>query len=335
MNLRTIIYALFALCLIQIMACKTDTKPESIPVETKQRVKVPSFKADSAYVYIEKQLSFGTRVPGSEGHKACQDWLVEKFESFGADVILQPFIANIYTGDKWKANNIIAQINPKHKTRVILSAHWDTRFMGEEDPDPKKKNEPIPGADDAGSGVGVLLEIARQIQSNPIDLGIDIILWDAEDQGQRGVQGAEATWCLGSQHWSKNKHRSDYNPIYGINLDMVGSKNPRFGRDDYSMGFAPVVMNKVWKLAKTMGYNDMFTDNKTGPLTDDHVVVNQIARIPMIDIINQPDTNRFGDHWHTHNDDMSIIDKRSLKVVGQVVTATIYKESDGSIRAFE
>lgn len=335
MNRSRIIYIVLAFCMIQLVACKTDTPSKPEVEEAKPKVKVPSFKSDSAYVYIEKQLSFGTRVPGSKGHKACQEWMVQKFESFGADVIVQPFTANIYTGERWASNNIIAQFNPKHKTRVILSAHWDSRFMGEEDPDPEKKDKPIPGADDAGSGVGVLLEIARLIQANPIDLGIDIILWDAEDQGQRGVQGAEATWCLGSQHWSRNKHRKDYKPIYGINLDMVGSKNPRFGRDDYSMGFAPVVMNKVWKLAKTMGHGKIFTDNKTGPITDDHVVVNQIARIPMIDIINQPDSNRFGPHWHTHDDDMSVIDKRSLKVVGQVVTATIYKESDGSIRAFE
>jgi len=335
MNIKSIIYTFLAICFFQLTACKTDKTKEQIPVETKPKVKVPSFKADSAYVYIEKQLSFGTRVPGSTGHKACSDWMVNKFKSFGADVIEQDFVANIYTGEKWNSNNIIAQFNPKHRNRVILSAHWDSRFMAEEDVDPTRKNDPIPGADDAGSGVGVLLEIARIIQANPIDLGIDIILWDAEDQGQRGVQGAEATWCLGSQYWSNNKHKSNYNPMYGINLDMVGAKNPRFGRDDFSMGFAPIVMNKVWKLAKTMGYSDMFTDNKTGPITDDHVFVNQIARIPMIDIINQPDSNRFGPHWHTHNDDISVIDKRSLKVVGQVVTATIYKESDGSIRAFE
>lgn len=334
MNIKRILYFVIAVAFINLIACKTES-PKTEIAKPKQRVKVPSFNKDSAYVFIEKQLSFGPRVPGTETHAACKDWLIQKFQSFGATVIDQPFQANIYTGDTWSANNIIAQINPKHKTRVILSAHWDSRFIGEEDPDPTKQKEPIPGADDAGSGVAVLLEIARLIQANPIDLGVDLILWDAEDQGQRGGEGNETTWCLGSQFWSKNKHQKNYNPIYGINLDMVGAKNPRFGRDDFSMKYAPIVMNKVWKLAKSMGYSDMFTDNKTGGIVDDHTFINLIAGIPMIDIINQPDSNKFGPHWHTHDDDITAIDKRSLKVVGQVVTATIYKESDGSIKSFE
>lgn len=334
MNIRTILYFVFAVALINLTACKTDS-PKTEITKPKERVKVPSFNKDSAFVYIEKQLAFGPRVPGTETHKACKDWLIEKFTSFGAKVIDQPFQANIYIGETWAANNIIAQINPEHKTRVILSAHWDSRFIGEEDPDPKKKDQPIPGADDAGSGVAVLLEIARVIQANPIDLGIDIILWDAEDQGERGGEGNETTWCLGSQYWAKNQHVKNYKPIYGINLDMVGAKNPRFGRDDFSMKYAPIVMNKVWKLAKSMGYSDMFTDNKTGGIVDDHTFINLLAGIPMIDIINQPNANKFGPHWHTHDDDITAIDKRSLKVVGQVVTATIYKESDGSIKSFE
>jgi len=173
---------LFALAITLIAACKNE--PAKPIVEKKPRVKIPAFTADSAYQYIAKQLDFGFRVPGTPEHKACKEWFVQKFESFGADVIAQDFTAEIYTGDKWASSNIIAQFNPEHKDRVILSAHWDSRFIAEEDPDRKRKEDPIPGADDGASGVGVLLEIARVIQANPIDLGVDIILWDAEDQGE-------------------------------------------------------------------------------------------------------------------------------------------------------
>lgn len=324
--------------MVFMSSCKDENnKKPDIVTEEKPKVRVPSFNKDSAYVFIEKQLSFGPRVPGSEGHKACKNWMINKFEGYGATVIDQPFIANIYDGQKLPSNNIIAQFNPKHPKRVILSAHWDSRFMAEEDKDKNKRDEPIPGADDAGSGVGVLIEIARMISENPIDLGIDIILWDAEDQGERGEQGAQRSWCLGSQYWSQKKHKKNYKPMYGINLDMVGAKNPRFGKDQVSMQYASVVMNKVWKLAQTMGYSDFFSNEDTGGLTDDHLFVNTMGRIPMIDIINQPKGSRtgFGPHWHTHDDDMDAIDKRTLKVVGQVVAATIYKESDGSIKAFE
>lgn len=311
------------------ITCKQDAPAPSVTLE-KPRVKVPVFNADSAYHYIEKQLDFGIRVPGTPSHKACKEWFVKKFESFGADVIAQDFMADIYTGEKWASSNIIAQFNPEMTNRVILSAHWDSRFIAEQDPDANKKDKPIPGADDGGSGVGVLIEIARVIQQNPIDLGIDIILWDAEDQGENGGNNS-TSWCLGSQYWSRNKHKKGYKAKYGINLDMVGAANPRFCQDEDSRVYAGPVLEKIWRLGQNMGYSDMFVNDKTSGLLDDHSFINRMAKIPMIDIINQPDGKGFVKHWHTHSDDISAINKRSLRIVGQVVTAAIYKESDGSL----
>lgn len=320
---------LLLLTLALLQACKPDPKP--IAPIAKPTVKIPAFNQDSAFAFIEKQLSFGVRVPGTASHKACKDWMISKFESYGANVIGQDFNASIYTGENWPATNIIAQFNPDHKNRIILSAHWDTRFIAEMDPDKKKKDQPIPGADDGGSGVGVLIELARLLADNPIDLGIDIILWDAEDQGANGENAPKDTWCLGSQYWSKNKHKKNYRAKWGINLDMVGAKNPSFGKDEVSQVYAGVLLDKVWTLAQNMGYSDMFVNDKTGGLTDDHLYVNRIAKIPMIDIINQPKTpTRFMEHWHTHGDDIDNIDKRSLQVVGRVMTAVIYKESIGT-----
>ena len=315
--------------LVIIAGCK-DPKPTTQSVPQKPPAKIPAFSSDSAYVYLEKQLAFGTRNPGSPGHVACKDWMVSKFKSYGADVIAQNFQANLYTGDSYPAWNVIAQFNPGHKRRVILSAHWDSRFIGEEDKDDNKKDKPIPGADDGGSGTAVLIELARIIQNNPIDLGVDIILWDAEDQGKRG-DGNNLTWCLGSQYWSNNKHKSDYRAMYGINLDMIGGKNPRFTKEYFSKAYAGKVLDKVWTLAQNMGYSDMFVDTEFGQITDDHYFVNTMGGIPMIDIINMPPgtTNSFIEQWHTHDDDIDAIDKRSLRVVGQVVAAVIYKESTG------
>jgi len=324
------LYALTIIGLIGFSGCGGDTAIKSAPTVQKQPAKIPAFDQEGAYTYLEKQLSFGPRNPGSTGHVACKDWMVSTFESLGAQVIAQDFTANLYTGDSYPAWNIIAQYNPKHKKRVILSAHWDTRFIGEEDKDKKMKDQPIPGADDGGSGTAVLMQIAKILGENPIDLGVDIILWDAEDQGQRGVKNDEL-WCLGSQHWSKNKHAKNYRARYGINLDMVGAKNPRFGKEAYSLKFAKVATDKLWTLAQNMGYSDMFVNDTTGPITDDHIFVSQIGGIPMLDIINTPKgtATSFIKEWHTHDDDISAIDKRSLRVVGQVVTAAIYKESTG------
>ena len=320
-------YLAVLLLTLLFVACKTDTsKTTSEPVK-KAAVKIPAFNSDNAYDFVAKQVDFGIRLPGTPTHVACKEWIVEKMKSYGADVIEQDFTAQIYTGDSWPSTNIICQFNPKIKDRIILSAHWDTRFKAEQDPDEAKQNEPILGADDAGSGVGILMEIGRIIADNPIDLGVDIIFWDAEDQGDNN--GIRETWCLGSQYWSKNKHKKNYKAKYGINVDMVGAKNAIFGKDYWSQQYAKGTLDKVWNLAQRMGYSNMFVDIPI-QVTDDHYFVNTLARIPMIDIINNDGTS-FQKCWHTHCDDLSVIDKRTLRVVGQVVTAAIYKESTGNL----
>jgi len=330
---RFLLRAAFLTLILSAIGCKDDSNSSTASTTEVKPIRIPAFSSDSTYSHIEKQLSFGVRVPGTDGHKACKDWMVSKFKSYGADVIEQDFTANIYTGEKWPATNIIAQFNPENKKRVILSAHWDTRFIAEEDPDSSKRDQPIPGADDGASGTAVLIEMGRLLQQHPIDLGVDIILWDAEDQGNRSKDAKEHTWCLGSQYWAGKKHKKNYRAQWGINLDMIGAKNPRFGQDEASKYFAGQLLNKVWTLAQNMGYSDMFVNEDTGGLTDDHLYVSREGKVPMIDIINQPagtDTH-FMDKWHTHGDDIDNISKRSLRVVGQVVTAVIYKESVGQL----
>ena len=329
----------FAVCLAsceeekQTSVDNTSTvQPETKPTK---KYNVPKFEGDSAYSYVAKQLSFGPRVPNKEGHKAAKEWLVSQFKAFGADVIEQDFQAKAHWGETLNATNIIAQYNPTAKKRIIFAAHWDSRYVADHDPESGNQITPVPGADDGGSGVGVLLEVARQLQANPIDaadLGVDIILYDAEDQGNDGGQDP-TSWCLGSQYWSRNLHRPGYRAKYGILLDMVGAKNPRFGYESYSKQYAPQVLNKVWSLAGSMGYSALFPRENTGYTTDDHVPVNEITKIPMIDIINKPlgSETSFVPHWHTVGDDMDAISKRTLRIVGQVMLAVTYREASGTL----
>ncbi len=325
----TILFLLFLGC----SGCTGDgttTPPQTTTTPPKAEVKIPKFNRDSAYFFTQQQVDFGPRVPNTKAHTACKDWYVKKFKSYGADVIEQNFQVKSFKNKILNSTNVIAQFNTDNDHRVVLAAHWDTRHHADQDADEKKKDDPILGADDGASGVGMLLEIARQIQINGIDLGVDIVLFDAEDQGTNG--GAETTWCLGSQHWSRNLHRPNYKPKFGILLDMAGAKNARFTKDEVSMKHAPNVMNKVWKIAKERGYGNYFIDERGGPLIDDHKFVNEIAKIPMIDIINRPSGSRtgFGKYWHTHGDDMSVISKSTLRAVGQTVLAVLYKESAGT-----
>lgn len=320
---------LFTLVTFLVFACKEDPKPKpAAPKVKKPRVQIPSSNVDSVFSYVEKQLDFGYRIPGTPEHVACKDWLVNKFKSYGAEVQEQAFKASFFDKVDQQAYNIIASYNPNHQQRVILAAHWDSRMVAEKDADTAKKDSPIHGADDGGSGVAALLEIARQISINPIDLGVDIILFDAEDNGN---SNDNYSWCLGSQYWSKNKHKSGYNAEFGILLDMIGAKNATFPKEGNSITYAKKYHDKVWSLAQRMGYKDLFLNQPFGAINDDHWHVNTIAKIPMLDIINHDlSRNTFGTYHHTHDDNIDVIDKTILRTVTQVVLATIYKVSDGS-----
>lgn len=311
---------------------KQDKKPETT-------INIPSFNADSAYAFVEKQVSFGPRVVNTEAHVNCGDWMVNKFKSFGARVIEQEAQLEAYNGDILNARNIIASFAPEKKRRVLLCAHWDSRHVADYDPDPSKQKNPILGADDGGSGVAVLLEIARQLQQTPMDyMGVDIILFDAEDYGQPadggGFPEVRDSWCLGSQYWGKNLHQAGYKANFGILLDMVGSKGARFTKDGTSRAFAQNVIDKVWREAQKSGFSSYFISENTNELIDDHLYVNKLTGIPTIDIINRPvqSTTGFGSYWHTHDDNMDVIDTATLNAVGQTVLNVIYKEAVGKLQ---
>ena len=328
MDITRHISILLMLATIGFTACESDTHSggatQQKPVA---QVTVPAFNRDSAFAYVKRQVSFGPRNLGSEGHSACKDWILAKLKDFELNVEEQSFTANLYTGESFPATNILASINPSENKRIVLAAHWDTRHIAEKEVDADKRDDPILGADDGASGVAVLLEIARTIQAHPVDLGVDFVFFDAEDHGDNG--GQTDTWCLGSQYWSRNLPASN-RPQYGILLDMVGSKGASFPKEAISINFANTVVEKVWSLAQSMGYGHYFVNTKVPSITDDHLFVNQLAGLPMIDIINHKG-NSFGSYHHTHDDDMDIIDRNTLRVVGQVVLALLYKESVGAI----
>jgi hypothetical protein len=329
-------FVLLGLSSMFMYTCKQDTTSDPQPPVTRpisKQVQVPAFDADAAYDAIAKQVSFGPRVMGSEGHTATLAWLIEEFKATGAKVIEQEFEVEVYTGAKYRATNLIIQFNPDISDRIMLAAHWDTRHIADSPLNEERETEPILGADDGGSGVGVLLEIARTLQEQKVGIGIDIVLFDAEDYGESG--GDSSTYCLGSQYWARNRP-TPFKPRYGILLDMVGAKRAQFLVEGYSLQYARPIVEKVWTLANQMGKSNFFI-NKTGPgITDDHFFVNTIAQIPMIDIINLAGATgtagtAFGDHWHTHQDDMDIIDKNTLRAVGQVLLAVIYREDAGQL----
>lgn len=332
--LKTFIY-LFML-LIVINACDSTSR-KSIseePVKEEKVVSVPSFNSDSAYAFVQKQVDFGPRVPNTPEHVEAGDYIIEKLRSFGATVKTQEFESPTFDNHTVKLRNIIASYAPEKTKRILLAAHWDSRPFA--DKDDERKNEPIDAANDGASGVAVLLEIARVLNENAMpEVGVDLIFFDGEDWGNDvDRQGDIATpahldswWCLGSQYWSKNKHTPNYSAYYGILLDMVGGKNAKFYVEGWSKEFAPSIVNKIWDRGAQLGFSHYFVRQDGGAITDDHYYVNRQAKIPMIDIIpTDPVTQSFGSFHHTHDDNMDIISRETLGVVGTTVLNVLYYE---------
>lgn len=309
---------------IIITSCSDSGKEEKQQlVVSEKKVVFPTFNADSAYAFVQEQVDFGPRIPNTAEHQAAGDKIIARLEAYGAEVKVQSFEATTFDGVDLKLRNIMGSFNPTAKKRILLAAHWDTRPWASKDSiDPTAKFD---GANDGGSGVGVLLEIARTMHANNLpNVGVDLLFFDGEDWGQENG-GSPDSWCLGSQYWAKNK--GNYTAYYGILLDMVGAKNAQFPFEGYSYQFAKKILNKVWAAASKIGHGRYFVTTKPGAITDDHYYVNVIAKIPMINILGyDPEQGYFGNFHHTTNDNMDIIDKRTLKAVGETVLYVVYGE---------
>ena len=302
----------------------------------------PPFSSDSAYAYIERQMAFGPRVPNSNAHMQCAVWLIEQLKAFGAEVELQKGFMPDYKGDNQQIYNIIGHFTPVQRdssshasARILLGAHYDTRPWCDEEEDYSERFYNVPGANDGASGVGVLLEVARQLglKLSNSDSGlcapVDIIFFDCEDMGTpRIYTGAERedTWCLGSQLWATNYAKNSAAVYsFGIILDMVGAPDAVFPLEMYSTQYASNYQHQIWRAAEQLGYGAMFSKQQSYPITDDHYYINYIAGIPCVDVIHYDIRNATGfpHWWHTRNDNMDNISKSTLQAVGEVVMSQL------------
>jgi len=321
--------------LFMVLGCNSPDRDQGDQQEKGRQttaVVIPEFNADSSYAFVKAQLDYGPRVPNTPAHDKCAAYLTRKLESYAPKVIVQKGSIQAYNDTPLSFQNIIASWKPETNNRILLCAHWDSRPYADHDPDPKNHRKAIDGANDGASGVGVLLEIARQLNKSQPAIGIDIILFDVEDYGppqdMQNIAGSDNQWGLGSQYWARNPHKPQYFAKYGILLDMVGASGATFLMEGISMKYAPEIVKSVWTKASNAGYSAYFLFEQGGYITDDHIPINTILNIPTIDIIHLDKNSETGFHpyWHTLKDNLEVIDKTTLKVVGQTLLKVIYEE---------
>ncbi|MEG2178062.1 MAG: M28 family peptidase [Bacteroidales bacterium] len=291
----------------------------------------PDFNADSALLFVKKQLAFGPRIPNSKAQKECALYLQKHMQLYAPKVEVQEFSMPNWEGNHLKGYNIIASFNPENKNRLLLAAHWDSRPYADHDPEVKNHKTPIPGANDGASGVAVLMEVARLLAQQTPHIGVDIIFFDLEDVGtpEWANSTQEDTWCLGSQYWAQHSHTPTYTAKYGILLDMVACHNPNFTKEGTSMYYAPDIMNEIWRIAGQLGYGQAFPSQLTGAILDDHLYVNKLASIPMIDIIHYDPNSKSGffPYWHTIKDDIEQVNPQTMEMVGELLMTVIFNQA--------
>ncbi len=311
-----------SLCL---MGCKSQKNTEQDGSADSIAVSQVAFNADSAYASVEKQCSFGARVPNTPAHEQCRAYIVAAFKALGLEVTEQKADLKCWDGTTYHSTNIIAAYRPELTDRIVIAAHWDSRPWADQDPDSTLHRQPVMAANDGASGVAVMVEVARHLKELNPNVGIDFVCFDSEDCGkpywaddQEPQDGSD--WCLGSAYWAAHPHKAGYKARFGILLDMVGGQDARFAYEGVSMRYARDVMVQLWDAATRAGADQLFQPVEGGYAQDDHVPMNEVAGIPTVDVIPFVEgEHTFGVTWHTTSDTPQNISKETLRGVGQTL----------------
>jgi Zn-dependent M28 family amino/carboxypeptidase len=306
--------ALLAAAALAAIACggaegePNRTNADTVPAH-------PRFDGRSAHELVQRQVDFGPRVPGSEGHRAMADWVEGYLEARADTLIVERFVHVTVAGDTLPLVNFLARFRPQQAPTVLLLAHWDTRPYSDEAPDPADRDRPVPGANDGASGTAILLELASMLNREPPPRGVDLLLVDGEDYGDFSV---DLDVFLGSRYFAANLPEG-FQPEFGVLLDMVGDRDLDLYVEGYSNNYAPEVVDRVWNIAHNMGFGNVFHRSVRTSIRDDHIPLN-VAGIPTINIISFPYA-----YWHTPEDTPDKVSASSLGVVGSVMTRLIYR----------
>jgi len=277
---------------------------------------VPDFDEDEAFAYLKQQCDFGPRIPNSQAHRRCEDYLYDKLAATTNVCRRQKFTYyDADVGDTLYLTNIIASYNPDDNQRMLLCAHWDSRPWADEEPDSSLHHLPVPGANDGASGVAILLVIAEILKEHQPPSGVDIIFFDGEDYGEPGKPDK---WLLGSKYFVKNI--GGYRPLYVILLDLVGDADLQIHKEYYSQAYAGWLVQRIWRAATLEEARHFYPDVK-------HVVLDDHRPFQEIGISAAVIIDMDYDYWHKLSDTPDKCSAQSLGEVGRVVLRLLYDKS--------
>lgn len=275
---------------------------------------IPEFDQQNAFEILEKQCELGPRYPGSSEIELCRNLIINELTTTGAVIEEQEFVTT-ELDSIMHGVNIIAHFYPQMGRRILLGAHYDTRPWADKETDVSLHDKPIIGANDAASGVAVLLELARIIaQKPPSQFGVDLVFFDLEDMGS---YNKNETWCLGSSYFAQNY--SGNLPEKAIVVDMIGDADLLIEMEYYSYHNSPQLVNEIWNTAHDLGFQQ-FNSKITKRIYDDHYPLIKVG-FNAVDIIDFEYP-----YWHTLEDTADKCSPKSLYIVGQTLLRIIYQE---------
>ena len=277
------------------------------------------FDGALAHRFVEHMVAAGPRVPNSAAHRAIGDWLVAELRSRADTVIVQEWSHVDKRGQTLHLRNVLARFKPAEPGRVLYVSHWDSRPRSDLDPDPARREQPTPGANDGGSSTGMLLALADHLKRQPPSVGVDLLFTDGEDWGHfEGEDDPDV--LIGARYFAAHLPEPGYMPLFAVVWDMIGDATQEFSQEGYSIRGAPEVVERVWNRAREIGLGRVFRSRQGGPMTDDHLPL-QRAGIRAIDVIDCCTDNY--PYWHTTQDTPDKVLPQSLANAGRVAWALV------------
>ncbi len=270
-----------------------------------------TFDGKRAFGYLEKICAIGTRISGSEGMARQQQLVIDHFRKLG-EVRAQGFdVAHPVNGAPVRMTNLIVSFHPTAKERVLLCCHYDTRPFP--DRDLFKPRGTFIGANDGASGVALFMELGQHLKNISPKYGVDIVFFDGEELVYRSGD----KFFHGSEYFATQYRRQppEYRYVCGVLVDMIAGKKLAIHPEKASMRLAPSVTKSVFATAKRLGIKE-FSDRPKHEVSDDHIPLNEIGKIPTTDLIDFDYS-----HWHTTKDVPASCSAESLEKVGRVLIA--------------